>query len=97
MTKPRPIEWLEAETGERIPYEPEPTSTTRHLSVRLPSELATALDGMALRRSLSVSTLVRALVADAVNRDAELDALDDRALADRLAADVEEVRRRLAS
>jgi predicted DNA-binding ribbon-helix-helix protein len=71
-------------------------SQDRHLSVRLAGALAAGLDAMAAERGLTLSHLVRELLADAVNQRATVGKLDGRALADRLAADVAEVRRRLA-
>ena len=46
---------------------------------------------------MTLSHYLRRLVAEAVARRGELTVLDDAALADRLAADAAEVRRRLAS
>jgi hypothetical protein len=51
---------------------------------------------MAAERGLTVSHLVRELLAEAVGQRASVAKLDGRALAERLAADVAEVRRRLA-
>ena len=99
MTKPKAIEWLENETGETIPYEPGHSVSSgrdRHLSVRLNRETARALDEMATQRGVSVSQLVRELVHDAVELRRDAAALESRALVDRLAADLAEVRRRLA-
>ena len=96
MTKPKAIEWLEHETGQTIPYSAEPSTTQeRHLSVRVSSALAAALDELAAERKVTVSPLVRDLVQDAVAQRHAVASLDSRALADRLAADVAEVRRRL--
>jgi hypothetical protein len=95
MTKPKAIQWLEEQTGQTIDYEPD-TSQDRHLSVRLTSELATGLDAMAAERGVKLSHLVRELLTEAVAHRASVTQLDSRALADRLAADVAEVRRRLA-
>ena len=58
--------------------------------------LAEGLEAVAAERGLTVSQLVRALLTDAVEQRTAATALDSRALADRLAADVAEVRRRLA-
>jgi hypothetical protein len=97
MAKPKAIQWLEEQTGETIAYKPEViVSQDRHLSVRLAGDLAAGLDAMAAERGLTLSHLVRELLADAVNQRATVGKLDGRALADRLAADVAEVRRRLA-
>ena len=95
MPKPKAIQWLEEQTGQSIEYTPE-LGQDRHLSVRLTSELAAGLDAMAGERGLTVSQLVRELLHDAVGQRASVATLDRRALADRLAADVAEVRRRLA-
>jgi hypothetical protein len=97
MAKPKAIQWLEEQTGETIAYTPEViVSQDRHLSVRLTGDLAAGLDAMAAERGLTLSHLVRELLADAVAQQATVAKLDARELADRLAADVAEVRRRLA-
>jgi predicted DNA-binding ribbon-helix-helix protein len=97
MAKPKAIQWLEEETGQTIDYRPEVNSgQDRHLSVRLTRDLATGLDAMAAERGLTMSHLVRELIAEAVGQRASVAKLDGRALAERLAADVAEVRRRLA-
>ncbi|MDY7102996.1 MAG: CopG family transcriptional regulator [Actinomycetota bacterium] len=94
--KPAAIRWLEEETGEEIPWVPEePGSQPRHLSVRLSDELATAMDTLAAERNVTASQLVRDLLADAWARRNDIGSLDDRQLADRLDADMAEVRRRL--
>ena len=95
--KPTAIQWLEEQTGQTIDYTPEvPTGQDRHLSVRLTSELGAGLDAMAAERGLTVSHLVRELLTEAVGQRAAVAKLDGHALAERLAADVAEVRRRLA-
>jgi predicted DNA-binding ribbon-helix-helix protein len=97
MAKPKAIQWLEETTGQTIDYRPEASvGHDRHLSVRLTGELATGLDAMAAERGLTVSHLVRELLAEAVGQRAAVAKLDGRELAERLAADVAEVRRRLA-
>jgi Ribbon-helix-helix protein, copG family len=95
MTKPKAIQWLEEQTRQTIDYEPG-ASQDRHLSVRLTQQLADGLDALAAERGLKVSHLVRELLTEAVAHRASVTHLDSRALADRLAADVAEVRRRLA-
>ncbi len=96
MTKPKAIEWLEQETGQTIEYLPEvPHTRERHLSVRLSADLATGLGALAAERQVSVSQLVRDLLTEAVVQRQAVAALDARALGERLAADVAEVRRRL--
>ena len=97
MTKPKAIQWLEEQTGQTIDYTAEAnTGQDRHLSVRLTAELAAGLEAMAAERGLTLSHLVRELVTEAVGQRATVAKLDGRALAERLAADVAEVRRRLA-
>ena len=97
MSKPRAIQWLESQTGEQIDYSPETASgRDRHLSVRLTRELSNGLDAIAAERGLTVSQLVRELLAEAVEQRVSVVMLDGHALAERLAADVAEVRRRLA-
>ena len=97
MAKPKGIEWLEAQTGQTIDVAREPSpAQDRHLSVRLSSELSAGLEAIAAERGLTVSHLVRDLLNEAVAQRGSVATLDGRALADRLAADVDEVRRRLA-
>jgi hypothetical protein len=97
MTKPKAIQWLEDQTGETIPYPSEPTeSRERHLSVRVDLSMADALDEITADRGVTVSQLVRDLVAEAVEARRRTQAMDARELVDRLTADVAEVRRRLA-
>jgi predicted DNA-binding ribbon-helix-helix protein len=97
MAKPTAIQWLEDQTGEEIDYVPESApGQGRHLSVRLTAELAAGLEELAADRKLTVSHLVRELLGEAVERRKEVASLDANALAERLAADVAEVRRRLA-
>lgn len=97
MAKPKAIQWLEEQTGETIAYSPEVAAVhDRHLSVRLTGDLAANLDAMAVERGLTLSHLVRELLAEAVAQRTTVAKLDGQALADRLAADVAEVRRRLA-
>lgn len=99
MAKPESIRWLERQTGESIPYtpeEPESVGRDRHLSVRVDRDMGVALEALATERGLTVSQFVRELLAEAVAQRQSAAALDARALVDRLAADVAEVRRRLA-
>ena len=97
MAKPTAIQWLEDQTGQHIDYVPEaPPGQDRHLSVRLTGELAAGLEELADERKVTVSQLVRELLGEAVARREEVTSLDASALAERLAADVAEVRRRLA-
>lgn len=96
MPKPKAIAWLEEQTGQTIEYTPELERPERHLSVRLSGDLAAALDVMADERAMTVSQLVRELLTEAVSERHAVASLDAKALASRLAADVAEVRRRLA-
>ena len=97
MPKPKAIQWLEDQTGQSIEYSPEsPPGQDRHLSVRLTADLAAGLASIAAERGFTMSQIVRELVAEAVGQRGSATELDGRALADRLAADVAEVRRRLA-
>ena len=99
MAKLKAIQWLEKETGQSIPYVPdeqESEGRERHLSVRVDRRMAVALDAMAAERGVTVSQLVRELLAQAVAERQSTAVLDAQALIDRLAADVAEVRRRLA-
>jgi hypothetical protein len=97
ITKPTAIQWLEEQTGQRLDYVPEaPPGQDRHMTVRRTGELAAGLEELAADRKLTVSQLVRELLREAVELREEVAALDANALAERLAADVAEVRRRLA-
>jgi len=97
MAKPKAIQWLENETGQTIPYTPEEsTPRERHLSVRVSDDMAAALEHLAAERHVTVSQVVRELLEVAVAQRQAVASLDARDLADRLAADVAEVRRRLA-
>jgi hypothetical protein len=97
MAKPKAIEWLEEQTGQTIDYVAEvQTVGERHLSVRLSDDLAAGLVELAAERNVTVSQLVRELLAGAVSQRQAVASLDAQALAERLAADVAEVRRRLA-
>jgi len=96
MTTPRGIQWLEDQTGQRLDHERRPPVQERHLSVRLGADLASGLDAMAADRGVTVSHLVRELLNEIVSRRRALAELDAIALADRLASDAAELRRRLA-
>src|SRR5947209_6903417 len=99
MAKPKAIEWLEEQTGQTIPYATQEQGSEgheRHLSVRVDPTMAAALDAMAAERGVTVSQLVREFLAKAVAERQSTVGLDAQALVDRLAADVAEVRRRLA-
>ena len=64
--------------------------------MRVDAKLGAALDSLAAERNLSVSHLVRKVLAEAVSRREDAAALDARTLVDRLSADVAEIGRRLA-
>lgn len=96
MSKPKGIAWLEQQTGESIEVAPSVAGADRHLSVRVPVDLASGLEMIAAERGLTVSQVVRSLIEEAVLQRRSVAGLDGRALVERLAADVEEVRRRLA-
>lgn len=87
---------MEEQTGQRLEYERGVEARERHLSVRLGDELASALEAMAAARGVTVSHLVRELLADAVARRNEVASLDAKELADRVASDAAELSRRLA-
>jgi predicted DNA-binding ribbon-helix-helix protein len=95
-SKPAPIRWLEAQTGQAIDYTPAPSVRDRHLSVRLTNDLSAALDAMAAARGVVVSQLVRQILEAEVARSNAVTTLDERALVERVAQDVAELRRRLA-
>lgn len=97
MAKPRGIQWLEEQTGASIDVPAtQAAEQDHHLSVRVGSELAAGLEAIAVERGLTVSQLVREILREAVAERDSVATLDSRQLADRLAADVAEVRRRLA-
>lgn len=96
MAKPKGMQWLEQQTGQVLDYEPPPPVSERHLSVRLGDDLATDLAAMAAERGVTVSHLVRDLLTEAISRRRAVGSLDERALAERLAADAAELHRRLA-
>src|SRR3954452_7010193 len=99
MAKPKVIQWLEEQTGQSTPYASEEQASEareRHLSVRVDRTMAVALDAMAAERGVTVSQLVRELLALAVTERQSTSGMDAQALVDRLAADVAEVRRSLA-
>ena len=99
MAKPKAIQWLEKQTGENISYTPETPASQgreRHLSVRVDRAMGVALDAIAAERRLTVSQLVRELLAEVVAERESTSGLDTQALVDRVASDVAEVRRRLA-
>jgi predicted transcriptional regulator len=96
MSKPKGIQWLEEQTGARLDYEHRTVAQERHLSVRLSDDLANGLDSMAAERSVTVSHLVRDLLTEVLAQRQAVASLDAKALADRLAADAAELRRRLA-
>lgn len=97
MAKPEAVEWLESETGQTIDITAEATPTEdRHLSVRVSRDLADGLSVLADERGQSLSQLVPNLLKEAVAQRQAVAALDAKALAERLAVDVVEVRRRLA-
>ena len=96
MTKPKAIQWLESSTGKTIDYPAERSAQDRHLSVRLSGDLASGIDRLAAERDQTPSQLVRDLLRRALDAHSNVTSLDGHALADRLAEDVAEVRRRLA-
>jgi hypothetical protein len=77
MTKPRGIEWLEDQTGESLDRQA-PVSEGRHLSLRIPTDLADRLEAYAAARHESVSSAARRLLLDGLVRgvDADRDAID---------------------
>ncbi|MEM9713834.1 MAG: ribbon-helix-helix protein, CopG family [Actinomycetota bacterium] len=94
---PAGIDWLEQSTGQNLSRPDTPSEAgDRHLSVRLPPELSAGLDALAAEFNTTASQVVRDLLAEAIGRRQEIADLDASELADRLAADVAEVRRRLA-
>jgi hypothetical protein len=96
MGKPRGIEWLEQQTGQRIDVPESKAPHERHLSVRLSDDLADALEDWAREERVSMSHLVRDLLIDSLRARSEVTDLDAKRLVDRLRADVAEVSRRLA-
>jgi len=93
MGKSKAVRYFEEMTGEK--FEPEEPPQDRHLSVRLTPELASGLGKLAAERGQTMSQLVRTLITTAVDERERVAALDGPALADRLEADIAELRRRL--
>lgn len=97
------IEWFEQKTGEPIGDmiaalnlpEP-PPETDRHLSVRLPNELAERLRLYAQSHGDTVSQAVRTLVEEALGRHEAAGKATDTDLIAQLDDTVAEVKRRLA-
>jgi hypothetical protein len=96
MARSKGIKWLEDQTRQAIDEDRAPVAQERHLSVRLSDDLASGLEAIASERGVTVSHLVRELLVDAVAERKAVASLDAKALADRLAADAAELRRRLA-
>ncbi len=97
MAKPKAIQWLEQQTGQHIDYAAqEQTGRERHLSVRVSAEMFAVLEDIAAERAMTVSQVVREAVAAMVADRRAMSDLATRDLVARLAADVAEVRRRLA-
>lgn len=73
MSKPRGLVWLEAQTGQEIPYEepvePACSSPDRRVSVRLDGDLARAAEALAAEHGVPVSEYIRRLLAAAVEHD----------------------------
>lgn len=68
MSKPRGIKWLEEQTGEELLQHRAPLSEGKHLSLRVPSELANALEAYAAEHGESVSQVARRLISDGLAR-----------------------------
>lgn len=79
MTKPRAIEWLEQETGEKLDRGRAPLSEGKHLSMRVPADLGAELEAYAIERGESVSQVARRLIAEGLARikDPDRGALDN--------------------
>jgi hypothetical protein len=95
MTKPKAIQWLEQETQQDIEYLPtlEPTGVDRHLSVRLPGDLAQRLERVAENEGLTVSQFIRTLIVAATQ---PLDPGGTVGLIKRIESDAKELRRCLS-
>jgi predicted transcriptional regulator len=96
MAKTRGMQWLEEQTGEQLGDFPQAEGRDVHLSVRLESAVASRLSERARQRSTSVSALVREALERFVRDENARSELDTTALAGRVAADADELRRRLA-
>lgn len=96
MGKPRGIQWLEDQTGEPIGDMPEVEPTDVHLSVRIDRAMAGRLAGLAQQRGTSSSALVRDALERLLSDEGARAALDVNELADRVADEADELRRRLA-
>jgi predicted DNA-binding protein len=77
MTKPRGVEWLEEQTGQRLDREA-PGAEGRHLSLRIPTRLYDELERLATERSETVSQTARRLLTDGIAHvnDPDREAID---------------------
>ena len=89
MSKPRGIEWLEHETGQKLGRQALSGAEGRHLSLRVPAELLGRLEELAAQRNETISQTARRLLADGVDRIDD----PDRAAIDTAIAALEKLRR----
>jgi len=78
MSKPRGVEWLERETGEKLERQALSGDEGRHLSLRVPGELFGRLEQLAAQRNETISQTARRLLADGLGRidDPDREAID---------------------
>lgn len=67
MTKPRGIRWLEEQTGESLDRESQ-VGEGKHLSLRVPADLADRLGRYAADRGENVSHAARRLLTEGLER-----------------------------
>ena len=77
MNTPRGVRWLEQQTGERL-ERADDAPKLRHVSVRVPIDLYSELERIAVGREESVSHTVRRILAAAVEgAESPTTAIDD--------------------
>jgi predicted DNA-binding protein len=62
VNKPRLIQWLESETGERIERIEPDAPKSRHVSIRIPDDLYTRLEVLARANGETVSLCARRIL-----------------------------------
>lgn len=91
MTKTRGINWLEAQTGERLDRPADPPPPARHLSIRVPVSLLDELEAHARDHGESVSQAARRLLTESLRQRQA----PDQAAIDAAIATLEGIRSRL--
>jgi hypothetical protein len=78
MNKPRGVEWLERETGQKLDRQSLSGEEGRHLSLRIPTGLFAQLEQAAADRNETISQTARRLLNDGLARidDPDREAID---------------------